>query len=110
MKINIPSEHIPEHTLYYEAHITINPVDGEGLDWFKELALRYNFRVANLLMEKGVPSNLDQFCTSRCGSLPEIVKLTEGLISLLKNQGYVLKRAKIEATLWDSKHSPDWED
>lgn len=89
-------------SLYYESHITIDPVFGEELQHFKEVCLGFNFRVAKLLMEK-TPSTQDAFCTSRSQVYTDIVERTSGLVLALKQVGFKVRRYKIEDTLVDSK-------
>lgn len=88
--------------LYYESHITIDPVYEDGLAKFKKLAAKYNFRVAKLLMEK-TPSTLDSFCTSRSKEYTQIVNDTICLVEALRGEGFHVRRYKIEDTLVDSK-------
>jgi hypothetical protein len=92
--------------LYYEAHITIDPVFDIKLEQFKMLSKRYNFRVAKLLMEKGgeynVPSTRDSFCTSRSTDFTKIVNDTICLVDALKIANFKVRRYKIEDTIVDS--------
>ena len=93
-------------TLYYESHVTIDPVQGEELESFKEACSKYGFRVAKLLMQKGselVPSNIDSFCTTRGESFAEVTHRTVELVRHLDGFGFVVRRYKVEATLIDSK-------
>jgi hypothetical protein len=93
--------------LYYESHITIDPVYYEDLEEFKRLAAKYNFRVAELLMskggEKGVPSTQDSFCTSRSKDYTKITNDTIAMVAALQQVGFHVRRYKIEDTLVDSK-------
>ena len=88
--------------LYYESHITIDPVYEDGLRKFKDIAAIYNFRVAKLLMEK-TPSTIDAFCTSRSKDYTQIVNDTICLVDALQGEGFHVRRYKIEDTLVDSK-------
>lgn len=88
--------------LYYESHITIDPVHEDELKKFKKLAAKYNFRVAKLLMEK-TPSTIEAFCTSRSNDYTQIVNDTICLVEALQGEGFHVRRYKIEDTLVDSK-------
>ena len=88
--------------LYYESHITIDPVHEDELKTFKKLAAKYNFRVAKLLMEK-TPSTIDAFCTSHSKDYTQIVNDTICLVEALLGEGFHVRRYKIEDTLVDSK-------
>lgn len=90
--------------LYFEAHVTIDPVEGDRLDRFKEIAEANTFRVANLLMQKGdelTPSNIDAFCTARSTEFKIIEGNLNELVYQLLNEGFKIRRWKIENTLID---------
>ena len=92
--------------LFYESHITIDPVFDSSLELFKKLSARYNFRVAELLMVKEdqyKQSTKDSFCTSRNKQYSAIVNDTIGLVGELQKHGFLVRRYKIEDTLVDSK-------
>lgn len=90
--------------LYYECHVTIDPVFDERLEQFKELCKLYQFHVAKLLMQKGGPSNLDSFCTGRGQDYKTLENDMYGLITDLIADGFRVRRYKIEAALLDSKY------
>lgn len=90
--------------LYYECHITIEPVFGERLALFTDIAGLHDFRVAKLLMQKTLdPSQKDSFCTGRSRDLVELTARMRGLISDLKRGRFQVWRYKIEDTIIDSK-------
>lgn len=92
--------------LYYESHITIDPVYEDGLAKFKDIAAIYNFRVAELLMVKKdqyLQSTKDSFCTSRSKDYTQIVNDTICLVEALQEEDFHVRRYKIEDTLVDSK-------
>ena len=93
--------------LCYESRITIDPVYDDGLIKFKEIAANFNFRVADLVMNKGgsysVPSTQDAFATSRSKDYTEIVNNTINMISALQSNKFHVRRYKIEDTLVDSR-------
>lgn len=98
---------VPE-PLYYESHITIEPVFGNGLPLFMQLADMYGFRVAELLMKKDrdsteVRSDKDSFCTSRSKSYDVLERDMNNLVKTLQDFGFKVWRKKIEAVLLDER-------
>lgn len=91
--------------LYYEAHITIDPVEEWKRPMVEELARRSGFKLAKLLMDKGVPSQLDTFMTSHSKDFDDITHRTKLLVCVLFGCGFPVRRYKIEDTLLDSRHS-----
>lgn len=90
--------------IYYECHITIEPVEGERLEKFKEFSSKWNFKVANLLMQKTKdPSKLDSFCTGKDKNFMTMKARMNWLLNDLKNDNFNIYRYKIEAILLDSK-------
>jgi len=56
--------------LYYESHVTVEPVFDERLEKFKEICAPHTFKPAKLLMKKRsfdtpVRSEYDTFCTGK---------------------------------------------
>lgn len=93
-----------EHTteLYFESHITIDPVPEEGLDRLKFVAEMNGFRVADLVMPKtGERSTIDSFMTARGTSYDDLLQATTDAVDLLIYGGYHVRRFKIENTLID---------
>jgi hypothetical protein len=96
-------------SLYYEAHITIEPVFDERLKAFQECAPLYGFRVADLLMQKrssdtAERSQYDTFATGRHQHLVALKIKMLALINWLNDNGYKVWRYKIEDTLIDSRY------
>lgn len=90
--------------IYYESHITIEPVEDERLDLFKDICQRWNFKVANLLMQKTLnKSNLDSFCTGKDKNFTMMKARMNYVLDELKNRNFNVYRYKIEAILLDSK-------
>lgn len=94
--------------LYYEAHITIEPVFEEHLEFLKNLSKSYKFRVAELLMKKrledtGERSKYDTFMTGHGTDYEDICRRTQSVIVYLKASGFKVWRYKIEDTLLDSR-------
>lgn len=90
--------------LYYEAHITIDPVPEDQRPKVQGLLAPYNFKLAKLLMQKGEPSAIDTFATGHGKELQDIkTRLLEAVYTLHAN-GHTVRRWKIEDTLFDSRH------
>ena len=94
--------------LYYEVHVTIEPVFGKDLDIVENIATCHGFKVADLLMLRNREateerSNKDTFMTTRGKSFDDCVKRTCNLIGELQDNGVKVWRYKLEDTLFDSK-------
>jgi hypothetical protein len=89
--------------LYFEAHVTIDPVeDEERLRSLKFIGQAYSFRVAELLYKKTREvARIDDFLTGRSIDYRELHRRTIGLVGALQEQGFVVRRFKIENTLLD---------
>lgn len=92
--------------LYYEAHITVEPVFEERHARFVEVCRKYRFRVATLLMQKrkdDTPerSKDDSFCTGRDVMYDDLKGRTLDLVAALVRDGFKVWRYKIEAALLD---------
>jgi hypothetical protein len=88
----------------YECHVTIDPVDKPSrLHQLEMYCEQYKFKVAKLLKENGVTSDRDQFMTGHGVAYNEIKLRMSDLCDLLKEQGYVIRRYKIEEILLDSR-------
>lgn len=90
----------------YEAHLTVEPVEGVALALFQDTVKKYGFRVADLVMIKDrrvteQRSNRDSFCT---GWGDDPAALREDVIQLkerLEGIGIKVWRWKIEQTIED---------
>lgn len=91
----------PITNLYFETHITIDPVDEDQEDFLKNLVFSYGFRVAELYMKKGDRSRLDSFMTTRGTDYEDVRSRTVRCVDTLVNSGYKVRRYKIENTLLD---------
>lgn len=89
--------------LYYEAHVTVEPLDGDALDRFRATCAEYDFRVADLFMRSGKRSDVDSFCTGRHVDYGVLALRMFDLVSSLKRAGVKVWRWKIESALLDSK-------
>lgn len=94
---------------YFEAHVTIEPVFDERLEYFKSICSEFKFHVADLLMRKRkkdneTRSNFDSFCTGKDKNYDNIESRMFNLIDKLNKNNYHVWRYKIESTLLDSKY------
>lgn len=95
--------------LYFECHITIEPVFDDRLELFHSISKRHGFHVAELLMQKrfrDIPqrSKLDSFATGRSKDYNDLFARMEELIGSLQVNEFEVWRYKIENTLIDSKY------
>jgi hypothetical protein len=96
-------------SLYYECHITVEPVFDDRLELMKELCKSYKFRVADLLMQKRkadspARSMYDTFCTGRDKNFRVLESRMELLIRDLQLWNFKVWRYKIEDAIIDSKY------
>jgi hypothetical protein len=90
--------------MYYECHITTDPVEGEQLETFQEVSRKFQFRVAKLLMRKTLqPSGIDSFCTSRSHDYEEMEERMLDCANHLQESGIHVRRYKIEAVIYDQR-------
>lgn len=94
--------------LYYEAHVTIEPVFDERRERAKELSKHYGFKLADLLMKKRKHdteerSSKDTFMTGHDIHYESIKERACNLIMQLKANGFTVWRYKIEDTICDSR-------
>src|SRR6185369_9095163 len=94
--------------LYFECHVTIDPLNGKRLKLFTEICKPLNFRVADLVMIKSngkdKPSDRDSFCTSRSKDFNDLNDRMVSLITECKKNSIKVRRYKIEDTILDSKY------
>lgn len=95
--------------LYYESHITIDPVrNSVAVTHLKRLAAVYGFKVAELIMMKGGTEPLeDSFMTGRAKDYEELGARTASMVISLKQNHFKVRRYKIEETIIDSKIHDD---
>lgn len=98
-----------ESRLYYECHITIDPVFGEELERVREIAKGGGFKVAELLMQKrkedtAERSKYDTFMTAHSKRYGDIYDRMKNTAATMVGSGFVVRRMKIEDTLFDTKH------
>jgi len=87
----------------YECHVTVDPVQGERLARLEEICKYYKFKVAKLLKETGVENDLGQFMTGHDQHYSDIHFRMHQLCLVLRHEGFVTRRYKIEQILLDSR-------
>lgn len=97
----------------YECHVTIEPVFGTELNFVENVANGYNFKVANLLMQKRREdsperSKNDTFMTGHDKDFNNIKERLENLITDLTRYGYKVWRYKIEDIIVDSRFDDEF--
>lgn len=91
---------------YFEVHVTVEPVEGDRLDLFKEVCSWSGFRVADLIMVKKRKvteerSDRDQFCTGRFNFRDVAERTMYELLDNLEVNRFEVWRYKIEAVILD---------
>lgn len=96
----------PTHTtdLYFEAHITIEPVTPTQKITLGVIGRRHGFRMATFLLKKGSQAVPDDFFTGRGTDYDALLEKTLYLVDYLQSVGIKVKRYKIENTLLDVKY------
>lgn len=89
--------------LYYEVHVTLDPVNELRIPLLKSIAGRFNFRLANLIMRKGGSVHTDDmFLTTRGQVFEEVAEQLREFTIMLTQANFHVRRYKIEDTLIDS--------
>lgn len=99
---------VEAEVLYYEAHVTIEPVFDTDLLFATELAKAHGFKIANLLMQKRVEdtperSKHDTFMTGHSKDGTDLLTRMLALIEDLNSSGMKVWRYKIEIVALDSR-------
>lgn len=87
--------------MYYECHVTIDPVWGEDLRKVTEIANHSEFRVAKFIMQKDQGIE-DTFMTLHDARLEHVTEMLNKLLHELQDIVKV-RRYKIEKIIFDSK-------
>lgn len=108
------TRHPKETYLYFESHITIEPVFGDDQERASVIAREFGFRLADLLMRRrkeDTPSRskFDTFMTTRATKFQDISERTQDCVRKLQENGFAVWRYKIEDTLVDSKTWDEFE-
>lgn len=101
-------QRVTKAKLYYEAHVTIEPVFDEARERADVLAQKHGFKLAKLLMQKrqvdvAERSKFDTFMTGHDTILERITERTSSLVTDLRAAGFTVWRYKLEDTLLDSR-------
>lgn len=85
--------------LYYEAHITVEPIERGTIHWdnFNDLAATKDFRVSTFTMD-----GAKDFMSCRDESLRSICERVADMVRSIERGGWTVLRWKIEDTLFDS--------
>ena len=99
---------IMDSKLYYECHVTVEPVFDEQLANLKTIARSFGFRVASLLMQKRAEdsperSKYDTFMTATAKNYENLQESMIQLIKALQVARYTVWRYKIVDTVIDSR-------
>lgn len=90
------------NVLYYESHVTIEPVASvDRAVKLEALCQACGFKVAKLLMQTGEPSRKDTFCSSRSDDIVDISHRMLDLVDTLRDRDFKVFRYKIEAVITD---------
>jgi hypothetical protein len=92
--------------LYYESHITIEPVFDERLVLLKQICENNGFHVAKLLLQRRAEdtaerSSKDTFCTAHDMSYDRILERMTHTQIALERAGFAVWRMKIESVIFD---------
>lgn len=93
--------------LYYESHVTIDPIHENDKTDYDTIAAKYGFKLSKLFMRKDgkdEPHRDDSFMSARSMNQYELVNRMTNLIKQLQGYGMHVRRYKIEQALMDSKH------
>ena len=98
--------------MYYESHITIEPVFDDVLARVMQIASDNNFKVAKLLMKKREEdteerSQYDTFMTGHSDSYATLADRMNSAIRNLQDKGFKVWRYKIEHVVLDSRINDD---
>jgi hypothetical protein len=90
--------------LYYEGHVTIEPVSGDKLINLIEVAAEFEMRISTFYLAKPDSPVPDAFISVRDESYASIAMRLQKACEELNRRGLIIKRVKIEDTLFDTKH------
>jgi len=90
--------------LYYEAHITVAPIQRGTMEWdnFNDLANAKDFRVSTFTQD-----GAKDFVTCRDESLRSICERVADMVRSVERGGWPVLRWKIEDTLFDSNRGDE---
>lgn len=93
--------------LYYECHVTIDPVFGTERQLLTKLIKPFGFKLAKLVMLKkgarGAESQRDTFFTAHSKNYSQLQQRMVDCVRAIQKEGFAIRRYKIEDTIIDSK-------
>jgi hypothetical protein len=90
--------------LYFEAHITVKPFENADWEKFAEQARLNDCRASRFDVDEVDHYDGAWFLSARAKDYDALLNLISGAKSALVAEGYEFIRAKIEDTLFDTKH------
>lgn len=90
--------------LYFEGHITLDHVNTQKTKDLAIYAENVGFKMATFLMVKEDSKLPEAFISCRDESYVAIANRMKHVCQYLRAIGFTVKRAKIEDTLYDTKH------
>lgn len=104
-----------EARIYYEAHVTIEPLNDLTRPAVQTLCDRHGFKIAEFLMQRAdsaapdVPANdPNSFVSCRETNKTTMIRRITYLVLDLRKAGIEVRRYKMEDTLVDSRHGDEW--
>lgn len=94
---------VADPSIYYESHITIDPLKPENQEAAANIAENHGFRIAKFVM-----NDRDSFMTSRSPQRHVLEAFTHQCVQALQDSGIEVRRYKIESALVDSKIRDEW--
>lgn len=97
--------------LYYECHITIEPLSEELMPEVRQVAEQFGFKIARLLLQRREEDTLerskyDTFMTAKGKNYEDLEARMYGCVQELQMFGYKVWRYKIEDTILDVRIKP----
>ena len=86
---------------YFEAHVTIKPVERPLLDTFLTIAKDHRFAVATFTKDSAGPDSM--ICTGRGKTAEELRARMLRVVTDLRTMGLTVTRYKLESTILDSR-------
>jgi len=98
----------PTTELYFESHITIEPLSDAKQGDIMPIVNTYEFRIADLIMRNGRPHMENMFVSARSEDYKDICTRTKHVVNALQCKGIKVLRYKVENTLLDSRKHDIW--
>lgn len=95
--------------LYYECHVTIDPVFDDQREQLAQIVKTWGFKLAELAMKKSKgdsweESKKDTFFTAHSKSYSDLQQRMVNCIRTVQEAGFAVRRYKIEDTIIDSRN------